>query len=271
MPLLKLPCTIYQTQHRFNDNSTDDMRYGDLTETQLRGSFDLDDVSDIVNPWTGQEVSIFNTFRKSRPKSKSEIVDLLFNEFLRLSMPAYYLGRHQLFKNIVNHFYRGRGNDYSSPFLDSAYKELIISGQSSAFSSLNIIKSSLDRLIITEQRSFSDIEKNLMTQAIRKSILPKFNRWADCINGLGISIHDIYATKIQITELKITNNSYITKVKFTAQDHFGLDRTDIMNRKFHYIRAFRIWFILQRWEKFGFQPFFTNMKAEFQINSQRNR
>lgn len=267
MSLLKLPCTIYQTQHRFNDHSTDDMRYGDLTEKQLRGSFDLDDVSDIVNPWTGQEVSIFS---KSRHKSKSEIADLLFNEFLRLSMPAYYLGRHPLFNNIVKHFYRDRGNDYSSPFLDSAYKELIMSGQSSALSSLNIIKSLLDRLIITEQRSFSDIEKNLMTQAIGKSILPKFNRWADCINGLGMSIHDIYATNIQITELEITNHSYMTKITFTAQDHFGLDRTDIMNRKFHYIRAFRIWFILQRWEKFGFQPFFTNMKAEFQINSQRN-
>ncbi|WP_168421864.1 DUF3289 family protein, partial [Erwinia amylovora] len=75
---------------------------------------------------------------------------------------------------------------------------------------------------------------------------------------------------IQITELEITNNAYVAKITFTAQDHFGLDRTDIMNRKFHYIRAFRIWFILQRWEKFGFQPFFTNMKAEFEINSQRN-
>ncbi|MFC0141902.1 DUF3289 family protein [Erwinia mallotivora] len=270
MSTLTFPCTIYQTQHRFNDYSTDDRRYGDLTEKQLRGNFDLDDVSDVVNPWTGQEVSIFSRFSKSRPESKSEMAALLFNEFLRLSMPAYYLGRYQLFNNLVKHFYHGRGNNYSSPFLDSAYKDLIMSGQSSALSSLNIIKSSLDRLITSEQRSFSDIEKNLITQAIGKSILPKFNRWADCINGLGISVHDIYATNIQITELEITHNAYIAKITFTAQDHFGLDRTDIINRKFHYIRAFRIWFILQRWEKFGFQPFFTNMKAEFEINIQRN-
>ncbi|WP_240149734.1 DUF3289 family protein [Erwinia amylovora] len=81
MSLLKLPCTIYQTQHRFNDRSTDDMRYGDLTEKQLRGNFDLDDVSDVVNPWAGQEVSIFSAFSKPRPKSKSEMAELLFNEF----------------------------------------------------------------------------------------------------------------------------------------------------------------------------------------------
>ncbi|MGX9275832.1 DUF3289 family protein [Pantoea ananatis] len=26
----------------------------------------------------------------------------------------------------------------------------------------------------------------------------------------------------------------------------------------------------QRWEKFAFKPFFTNMKAEFEISSRRN-
>ncbi|QKJ86885.1 DUF3289 domain-containing protein [Paramixta manurensis] len=83
MPALQLPCTIYQTQHRFNDHSADDMKYGDLTERQLRKEFDLDDVSDVVNPWTCEEVSIFSAFNRSRPK-KPEIAKLLYLRAFRI-------------------------------------------------------------------------------------------------------------------------------------------------------------------------------------------
>lgn len=270
MSALNFPLTVYQTRHTFNDYSTDDMKCGDLSEKQLRNDLDLDDVSNVVDPWTGKEVSIFNSFRDTRQKSRTEMAELLFNEFLRLSMPAYYLGQHQIFNNLVKHLYHGNGNSYSSPFLDSAYKNLIISGQSEPLSTLTVIKSSLDKLIVTGKKSLSAIDKDLITQDISHSILPKFNRWADSFNGLGMSIHDIHATNIQINQLDITDNGYVAKITFTGQDHFGLDRTDIMNMKFHYIRAFRIWFVLQRWEKFAFKPFFTNMKADFEISSRRN-
>lgn len=56
MSVLTLPATIYQTKHKFNDYSTDDMKCGDLTEKQLRGNLGLDDVSEVVDPWTGKEV-----------------------------------------------------------------------------------------------------------------------------------------------------------------------------------------------------------------------
>ena len=270
MSALKFPFTVYQTRHRFNDYSTDDMKCGDLTEKQLRSDLGLDDVSDVVNPWTGKEVSVFNSFRDTRQKSRTEMAELLFNEFLRVSMPAYYLGQHQIFNNLVKHFYHGNGKNYSSPFLDSAYRNLILSGQTSPLSPLTIIKSSLDKIVVTGQKILSDTDKDLITQAIRNSILPKFNRWADSFNGLGMSIHDIHATNILINQLDINDSGYIAKITFTGQDHFGLDKTDIMNPKFHFIRAFRIWFVLQRWEHFAFKPFLTNMKAEFEINSRRN-
>ncbi|WP_437433330.1 DUF3289 family protein [Yokenella regensburgei] len=99
---------------------------------------------------------------------------------------------------------------------------------------------------------------------------PKFNRWADSFNELGMSIHDIYATKIQLTKLDTTENGYVAKIIFTGQHHFGLDKSDIMNMKFHYIKAFRIWFVLQRWENFAFEHFLTNMKAGFENSCRRN-
>lgn len=270
MSVLNLPTTIYQTKHNFNDYSTDDMKCGDLTEKQLRSDLGLDDISDVVDPWTGKEISIFNSFRDTRHKSRTEMAELLFNEFLRVSMPAYYLGQHQIFNNLVKHLYHGNGKSYSSPFLDRAYESLILNGRSSSSSSLSIIQATLDKFAIDSKNGLSDDAKNVITAEISKSRLPKFNRWADSLNGLGMSIHDIFATNIQLTQLDITDSDYVAKVTFTGQDHFGLDKTDITSMKFHYIRAFRIWFVLQRWEKFAFKPFFTNMKAEFEISGRRN-
>lgn len=198
------------------------------------------------------------------------MAELLFDEFLRVSMPAYYLGQHQIFNNIVKHFYHGNGKIYSSPFLNKAYENLILNGQSSLSSLLSIIKAQIDKLTIDAKNGLSDSARNEITKEIGSSKPPKFNRWVDSFNGLGMSIHDIYSTNIELTGLNISDNGYVAKITFTGQDHFGLDKTDFMNIKFHYIRAFRIWFVLQRWEKFAFKPFFTNMKAAFEVIGRRN-
>ncbi|QKJ85865.1 DUF3289 domain-containing protein [Paramixta manurensis] len=166
MPALSLPCTIYQTQHRFNDYGADDMKCGELTERQLRTEFDLDDVSDVVNPWTGEEVSLFSAFRKSRVKNKPEIARLLFNEFLRLSMPAYYLGKRQLFIDLVKHFYNGRGNPFSSPFLEQAYRQQIETDADPQRSSLLIIKNFLSTNIDWENNTLSSEKIPLLTHIL---------------------------------------------------------------------------------------------------------
>ena len=36
MTALRFPCTIFKTQDRMDDYSAEDMRYGDLTESQLK-------------------------------------------------------------------------------------------------------------------------------------------------------------------------------------------------------------------------------------------
>ncbi|MCR1565502.1 DUF3289 family protein, partial [Mixta sp.] len=50
------------------------------------------------------------------------------------------------------------------------------------------------------------------------------------------------------------------------QDHFGLDDNDIMKNKFRQFRFFRIWFVLQRHEKYGFKPFFNNLSATVSLS-----
>ena len=46
------PATIFTTQRRFNDFSSDDMRYGDMSEDRLKRDFGLVNVSNVVDPYT---------------------------------------------------------------------------------------------------------------------------------------------------------------------------------------------------------------------------
>lgn len=267
----KLPGVVYRTQHRFSDYATENMKCGDLTERQIRKDYGLDDVSDVVNPWTGEEISMFSVFSKPRIRNKREVAQLLFNEFLQLSLPVYYFGKRQLCIDLVKHFYNGRGNCFSSPFLDSAYKERILSDISEKDSSLMAIKKTINDGINFNYRTFSQSPDNNFTQNIHRTLLPKFGRYKDYFNDLGMSVHDVYATNIELIRLEISSDKFMATVKCTGQDHFGLDRNDIMNKKFHYIRAFRIWFILQHWQNFGFKPCFTNMSATISFEGERKR
>jgi uncharacterized protein (TIGR03034 family) len=64
-----------------------------------------------------------------------------------------------------------------------------------------------------------------------------------------------------MTSLSIYNNECKASINYKVQDHFGLDKEDISNPQFKMLRFFRIWFVLQRWEKLGFEPFTTEMEA----------
>lgn len=109
-----------------------------------------------------------------------------------------------------------------------------------------------------------------LTSAIKLSVLPKFDSLLlDKINGMGITIHDVYATKIEILRLDVNNHGWKANVRFTGQDHFGLDVSDIRKQKFNQFLFFRIWFVLQRFDKLGFRPFLKNMQAVINIEGKR--
>lgn len=87
---------------------------------------------------------------------------------------------------------------------------------------------------------------------------------------MGITVHDTWATHITLRSLQIDNNWYRAVVHYKVQDHFGLDRDDILNKKFNQFHLFRIWFVLQRYNQFGFKPYMTNMEATVDIMGERN-
>jgi len=98
------------------------------------------------------------------------------------------------------------------------------------------------------------------------SKLPKFNNLVDRINGLGISVHDTWATHIVLESLEIKDNRFYAVVTYRIQDHFGLDDTDALDPFYIQLRIFRVWFLLQRWEKYGFKSFITEMNVEVRIS-----
>ena len=91
--------------------------------------------------------------------------------------------------------------------------------------------------------------------------LNKFNDFEDSFNGLGISVHDISAQKISLLSFQKYAIGWSATIHFVAQDHFGLDVTDIKNKTYSKYRFFRIWFFLQRHKDFAFKPFFTNFNT----------
>ena len=272
---MNLPCTLFETVSRFDDNSADDMRYGDMGQHDLL-ALGLNDISAKVDPWRfirydfphpSYVDGMFGVSTPGRKISHDECVDILFNEMKELSHEFSFWGEYKsLIGELIDHFRYGNGSAFYSQQLNSAFHERI--NEYSLDSPLSIIKTSIKNNFDPNPNSeyhsplLLDIKIKLF-----KSTLSKFNSREDRINGLGISIHDIAAQKITLFRLEKYAIGWEGTVDFKAQDHFGLDITDIKNKFYNKFRFFRIWFFLQHHKDFAFKPFFTNFDSVERINS----
>ncbi|GLR08887.1 hypothetical protein COO59_15450 [Mixta theicola] len=135
----------------------------------------------------------------------------------------------------------------------------LILNDTSKNSTLTLIKNTLEYYIDWVDRYFPLEQQKELSKTILDGKLPKFDRFQDSFNGMGITVHDTWATHITIRSLHIDNKCYRAVVHYKVQDHFGLDSSDILKFSFSQFRFFRIWFVLQRYNQFGFRPFMTNM------------
>lgn len=153
--------------------------------------------------------------------------------------------------------------------LNEAYKKQIIN-DNTRNSVMLAIKATLNTLVDYQSRGFPQENIDAFAMSIRDKVLPKFDSLImDKINGMGITIHDIHATRIDIQNLEVKGTRWRAKVKLMGQDHFGLDVDDISKLKFNQFQFFRVWFILQRFNRFGFRPFLTNMEAIIDLEGGR--
>lgn len=268
-PLL-LPARIYETINKMDDYAADDMHYGDLTEAALKIRYGLTNVSVNIDPFNG----IKKTHRFAGDVDpRVEVISLeqsaaeLFDQFRDLSDAYSWQGEYQgLIRKMITHMQHGEGAPFQDPLLDKAMKERILNDKS-AESSLLRIKKILAEFVIYNEGFFPLASMGLFKSAINDySKLPKFNNLVDRINGLGISVHDTWATHIVLESLEIKDNRFYAVVTYRIQDHFGLDDTDALDPFYIQFRIFRVWFLLQRWEKYGFKSFITEMNVEVRIS-----
>jgi len=185
------PLLVYSTKNGFNDSSSDDMRYGDLTDSCLQNNFNLRDVSTVVNPYSMELLSAFshphNRFyhpAAGRKISKNECIKLMFDDLRRLTLPFSLWGQNTgIIKQMFTHLQIARGHNFSSAALNSAFNHQIIS-DNSPNSSLMRIKEILDKNINYEKRCLPTEAIPQIALNIKGGILPKFTRIEDNFNGL---------------------------------------------------------------------------------------
>ncbi|EED1264791.1 DUF3289 family protein [Escherichia coli] len=234
LPSINIPCTLFETISLFDNYSADDMQYGDMVEQDFL-SLGLSDISAKVDPYRlikyhfpgpGSINVAFSASSSGTKISQRECTDILFAEMKELAKMFSFFGQYKtLIEDLIEHFRYGNGIN-STP--STGYQPLIL----------------------------QSIKTKLLS-----SRLNKFNDFEDSFNGLGISVHDISAQKISLLSFQKYAIGWSATIHFVAQDHFGLDVTDIKNKTYSKYRFFRIWFFLQRHKDFAFKPFFTNFNT----------
>ena len=241
MAALPLPCTLFETQNRMDDHHAKDMQCGDLTAEQLKTRFRLDHVSGRVNPYTltkfttsNRPPSMYSSSHGASEKiSRQECARILFDEFRQLSRTFSIYGPYRhLISQMITHMQNGNGAAFTSMHLDSALKEQILNDNSPENSTRLILKKAFSINIDWKNKSYPVNKKEKMIKSILDGKLPKFDRFKDNFNGMGITVHDTWATQITLKSLQIDNDSYRAVVHYKVQDHFGLDNADILNTKF---------------------------------------
>ncbi|HIF9171024.1 TPA: DUF3289 family protein [Photobacterium damselae] len=238
---LQPPIQIFHTRRKMDDYNADDLKHGDMTKTEIEKLSPFFDIFD--GSFSGEPIAMFDEFRDrarcfAQGSYQSVIVDL------------------------ITHMQGNTGSKYESEKLTFAMKNHnTVSEFSNDISKLisDNLKRNAGKLTAA---SLIHIQNNLM----KNSSLPKFSAIADMFNGLALSIHDVYAVKVILSELSIEGKKFTGILKYQIQDHFGLDKPDVgLSKPFHPIAMFRDWFILQRYEKFGYKPFITEMNFNYQI------
>lgn len=273
MAALQFPCTIFTTRKAMDDYSADDMRCGDLTEAELKSQYRLDYISDRVDPWTltlrssldrPQSMFCCNLRGQGRTISRQQCAEMLFDEFRSLSRKFSLSGPYShLIEKMITHMQNNSGKTFRDMALDRALENHIISDKSENSSRL-LLEKHFKKEIYWKNRIYP-LGKEELRKVVLRGRLPKFDRLQNNYNGMGITVHDIWAMHITIKSLHIDNNHYRATVNYKAQDHFGLDSADILKTKFSQFHFFRIWFVLQRGTQFGFKPFMTNMETTIEI------
>ncbi|CAJ1854907.1 hypothetical protein HLBENOHH_02458 [Aeromonas dhakensis] len=234
---------IYHTKNQMDDYEADDLKHGDYTAAEIMS------LGQIYN-------FALNAQELAYPAS------VHFFEFRAASKFVSSLGEYgSVIDDLIDRFESGSGEKYSSDLLTKAMKE---------HRTTKLFHAEIDKEIkrlLSQFDSMPSITRESVTQRVNTTVsLPKFDDRRDRFNGLGIAVHDIFAAKVELTELEFKDRQYRGKLSYQIQDHFGLDELDVNGGKgFEFFTAFRSWFLLQRYKGYDYKPFITEMVFDIPI------
>ncbi|MEF3098887.1 DUF3289 family protein [Raoultella terrigena] len=238
---------IYNTKNMMNDFTADDMRYGDLSKEQILAQGKLNRVNVFGEEF---KINLFN-FNKT--------VD---EHFASMDSMAFWTASGEyapLIQIMLEKFRKNEGGIMQHELLNKAFLE-----HKTTKECVEVIRKIIDELLINNQcnqLSENDLVE-LRAKIGRNVTLPKFTD-LDWFNGLGITIHDTYSTKIYLDDFEIIETEtrglrrkiFKARLTFQIQDHFGLDIADVNGKIFELSSWFCSWFILQRYKSYGYKPF----------------
>lgn len=272
--LMSLPREIFATSHRFEDYHIDDMQYGDLDDWDFY-TLGLKDISARVDPFRYLQFDMMTTFNsqaldfghqqpQGRLISRQHCADILFDEMKELSAQFAKGLYSPIIGELIDHFHYGNGQPWFGELLNRAYADVIRGAGTNDM--LMKIRDEINKQLHSKRDArLDDFFFVRLKSEMQDSKLPKFNRYIDRVNGLGVSVHDIYAQRIKLVRFQRYAMSWEGLLSFKGQDHFGLGKEDITNTLYKNFRFFRIWFFLQRHRDYAYRPFLTNLNAHAHI------
>lgn len=163
---------------RFNDRNADDMQSGDMDADILKKHYHLGQVSTsstgLLCPPTQHPAT--NTIQ---PVSREKAIAMLYDELRSQSYAFSFRGPYQgLIINLFNHMQRSNGNDFQHPFMDNAYRNLILS-DNSIDSTLSIIKNTIEQFDFNKSQLTKEHFSNVLSKKSFTKIhkMERFRQW----------------------------------------------------------------------------------------------
>lgn len=238
---------------KMNNFTADDMRHGDLTKEQIlaQGRLGLGEKF---------KFNLFN-FNKTVEEHFASMESMAFWTAWGEYAP--------LIRIMLEKFRKNEGGILRHELLNKAFLE-----HSNTKECVTKIRGFIIKRL--HSNNFCSLSKSAL-KAINNDIkgirLPKFTD-IDWFNGLGISIHDTFSTRIYIDNFiidekesgGISRKKFQVRLTFQIQDHFGLDISDMNCILFENISWFCSWFMLQRYNEYNFKPFINEANFSVWIN-----
>lgn len=258
---------IYRTRNREREgfaNTSDinditpiiaeDLEYGQKSTGALLQSDTKISLTDLYkNNYTQEQMSVAN---------RIDIINKFFKSQLSKDSPF-----NDILAEMIDHLVDGTGTDYSNNNLTSA-----VVNHPKTIAYVDAVVELLNNYLSQNSGNISGLyyDEDLWTNPILRSQHPMVNAMAQGIAngrtelqepyygygngvpGLTLAIDSWYGNKFEIVSFNKSGNSYSGTLRFSFYDHFGLDTSDLEDKKYGNMQAgfapgFRQWYILQHW------------------------